>query len=58
MQKPVAQNIEVHDIMSITDKYHLDLELNDIWHWFVDNYEPNNGNYITLYTEIYPKDKD
>lgn len=62
MEKPQLQTIQGYDLMAISDyvseKYNLNLDFNEVWHWFVSNYEPNNGSYTTLITEVYPKDKD
>ena len=61
MKKPTTTKLEVYDLMSITDyvseKYNLHLNYNDIWHWFVDLYEPDNGSHVSLGTEIYEDDK-
>ena len=62
MEKPKIRTIEGYDLMGVTDyiteKYNLELDFNDIWHWFVDNYEPSNGTKVTLETEIYEDDKE
>lgn len=61
MEKPEKQVIEVYDLLSITEyvseKYNLDLDDNDVWHWFVDTHEPSNGSKLYLNTDVYSKDK-
>lgn len=62
MEKPQKKVIEVYDLLSITEyvseKYNLNLDDNDVWHWFVESHEPNNGSKICLNTDINSTDKD
>lgn len=61
MEKPTAKQLEVYDLLSLTSyvskKYNLNLNDMDVWHWFVDAYEPDNGSQIDLNTQIYDTDK-
>lgn len=62
MQKPQAQNVQVYNFLTIasyvSEKYHLHLHDMDLWHWFVDKYEPDNGTQINFNTTIYSEDED
>lgn len=61
MQKPQSTNIQVYDFMSVAsyvnEKYKLRLREHDLWHWFVDKYEPDNGSQIEFNTQLYPDDE-
>ncbi len=60
MEKPVAQTKEYYDLMSIFDyvqeKYKLEIDFSDFWHWFIMTYEPDNRSFITFSTEQYDHD--
>lgn len=60
MEKPVASKKEYFEIMELFDyveeKYNLDVSFIDLWHWFVDVYEPDNGSFVTLDTR--PEESD
>lgn len=62
MKKPQAQNVDVYDFPSIAsyvnEKYKLGLSDNELWHWFVDRYEPDNGTQISFDTAIDEDDKN
>lgn len=62
MQKPQPKKLEVYNIIELAeyvmDKYNLDLDLNEVWHWFVDRYEPNNGSKIHFSTQIDKRDPE
>lgn len=62
MKKPQAKNADVYDFLSIAsyvnEKYKLGLSDNELWHWFVDTYEPDNGTQISFDTAIDEDDKN
>lgn len=62
MGKPEKQVVEAYDLLSITEyvseKYNLNLDDNDVWHWFVNTHEPDNGSVMYLNTTVNKNDKD
>jgi hypothetical protein len=62
MEKPVAVKKEYFDIMElfgyVEEKYNLEVSFMDLWHWFVDAYEPDNGSFIEFDTTPEESDDD
>ena len=62
MQKPQPEKLEFYNMIELAeyvmDKYNLDLDLNEVWHWFVDRYEPDNGSKINFSTQSDKRDPE